>query len=736
MKTTANSTSRALQLLQEIGTAANEAATRELALQACVSTLCDYLDWPVGRAYIASENSESEFDPSDVWHIDASQDLNTFRERTADTRVTTGVSFAGRAAARAEPVWVAQIQPEPGCPRTEHARRSGLRSGLAIPILVKRDVSGLLEFFSNRESTLSDETLSVMAQVGILVGRALERHRSAKSLERAQRQLERQISTGHEELRALNEVLSAQIFERKRVEDARRERDLMLGSAIRAARLGFSVWDDVRLRYISVSREYARIYGYEAGEFIERFNESETAFEAVHEEDRESYRRFYERYVLSKQEAEFEFRGITASGETRYLREILRPAFNSAGQLTHSFSTLHDLTDLKQAEIRLRQAQKMEAIGQLTGGIAHDFNNMLGVILGNLELIGQIVPKDEILDEQIRAAKAAAESGASMTQRLLAISRNQSLRPEELAVEKLIRGMLEFLRRSLGEAVDVQLVSDDELWTVTADRAQLESAILNLAINAGDAMPDGGRLSIATTNRDLTDEYEASRIGVIPDQYVLIAIRDFGEGIPSELIGSIFEPFFTTKVDEEGSGLGLSVVFGFVRQSGGYIFIESEVGEGTTVKIFLPRSLGSTLFATTRIDSDRSGKARGETILVVEDDPDLRALTVKMLDSLGYRVESASTAQSALEILEARPEIDLLFTDVVLPHGMSGAELGREALGRSANLRVLFMSGCAPDAALPTDPMGKPATLLQKPFRRVEMADAIRRMLNDRRQPE
>jgi PAS domain S-box-containing protein len=736
MKTTANSKSRALQLLRETAVAANEAATRELALQACVDAICAYLGWPVGRAYVASEDSDGEFDPIDVWHVDASPELTTFRERTADTRVTPGVSFAGEAAAQAEPVWVAEIQPEPTCPRAECARRSGLRSGLAIPILVRRDVRGVLEFFSNRESAFDDEALKLMAQVGTLIGRALERHRSAALLESAKRQFDQRVTKDQEVLRTLNEELSAQIFERKRVEDARRERDLMLGSAIRITRLGFAVWDDAEMRYLSVSREYARIYGYEAGEFIERFNPSETAFEMVHEKDRETYRRHYERYVGSKQESEFEFRGVTRSGETRYLREILRPALDTSGRLTHSFATLHDLTDLKQTENRLRQTQKMEAVGQLTGGIAHDFNNLLGVILGNLELISQTVPKDEELDELIASARAAAESGASMTRRLLAVSRNQTLRPERLAIDELIRNMLEPLRRTLGGSVEVQLVGDDEPWKVTADRAQLESAILNLAINARDAMPDGGKLSIAATNRDLTDEYEAGRIGVIPDQYVLITIQDTGAGVPAELIESIFEPFFTTRIDGDGGGLGLSMVFGFVRQSGGYIFVESEVGEGTTAKIFLPRSFGSAPFASSQTGIHKWGEARGEAILVVEDDPDLRALTVKMLDSLGYRVEAASTARSALEILESRPEIDLLFTDVVLPQGMSGAELGHEALRRNAKLRVLFMSGYAPDAVLPTDPVGNRAPLLKKPFRRVDMANAIRKALDGRRRHE
>jgi len=390
------------------------------------------------------------------------------------------------------------------------------------------------------------------------------------------------------------------------------------------------------------------------------------------------------------------------------------------------------------AEALLRQAQKMEAVGQLTGGIAHDFNNLLTVILGGLDAIGRQVqmmaPSPPVA--RITRARELALQGArravSLTNRLLAFSRQQPLDPKPIDANKLVAGMTEFLQRTLGESVALETVLSPGLWRTSADVNELENTLLNLSLNARDAVQGNGKVTIETANCYLDESYVLSLPEpVAPGQYVMIAVADDGIGMDQATVEHAFEPFFTTKDVGKGTGLGLSQVYGFVRQSAGNVKIYSEPGEGTTVKIYLPRFAGSEVIVEDGEVASNSGALMGvESILVVEDDEPLRAYTVEVLRDLGYRVLDARNAAMALDILAREQGIDLLFTDVVIPGGMNGRQLAEEALRRKAGLKVLFTTGYTRNAIVHHGRLDPGVNLLGKPYSPTDLANKIRSVLD------
>ena len=382
------------------------------------------------------------------------------------------------------------------------------------------------------------------------------------------------------------------------------------------------------------------------------------------------------------------------------------------------------------AEETLRQSQKMEAIGQLTGGIAHDFNNLLTVIIGNLDIALRKCA-DAALERPLRNALMGGQRAAQLTQKLLAFSRRQPLSPRPVDANRLIAGMSDLLRRSLGEKIDIETVSGAGLWRIEVDAAELEAAILNLAINARDAMPDGGKLTIETTNAHLDEDYARTLDGVKAGQYVLISVTDSGEGMTPDVIEHAFEPFFTTKKEGQGTGLGLSQVYGFVRQSGGHLKIYSERGHGSTVKIYLPRRERSDVENEAPTQPRANGGA-GEAILVVEDDEGVRSYTGEILDELGYRVLVAPDARDALRFIE-QPErhIDLLLTDMIMP-GLNGRQLADAARAIRPGLPVLFMTGYSRNAIVHQGRLDSGLFLIQKPFGRDALAAKVREVLDAR----
>jgi PAS domain S-box-containing protein len=396
------------------------------------------------------------------------------------------------------------------------------------------------------------------------------------------------------------------------------------------------------------------------------------------------------------------------------------------GQVFSAF--LRDLTEKKQAEAHLRQAQKMEAVGQLTGGIAHDFNNLLTVIIGNLELAGTQDADDPFLASCTKQALAAAERGASLTHRLLAFSRQQALQPMRTDLKEMIGGMISLLRRTLGEDIEIEVRLAEGLWPELADKSQAESALLNLAINARDAMPDGGKLTIEASNVTLDAEYAERNAEVEPGDYVMLAVTDTGTGMPPEVVERAFDPFFTTKEIGKGTGLGLSMIYGFAKQSGGHLKIYSELGHGTTVRLYLPRAtpVQAKPSAPPVAEKDTCGN---ETILVVEDEEAVRKLVVRNLQSMGYRVIEAADAVQAAELLRGDEPIDLLFTDVVLPGGMTGRQLADEARALRPDMQVLFTSGYTQNSIVHQGKLDTGVHLLSKPYRRNDLSRKIREVL-------
>ncbi|MGC2051774.1 MAG: ATP-binding protein, partial [Methylovirgula sp.] len=391
---------------------------------------------------------------------------------------------------------------------------------------------------------------------------------------------------------------------------------------------------------------------------------------------------------------------------------------------------LREVGRRERAESQLRQAQKMEAIGQLTGGIAHDFNNMLGVMSGSLDMMRRAVKKGDFAIERfIDAAAKATERAATLTHRLLAFGRQQPLAPEPIDANKMIASMSDLLRSTLGEHIRIETISAGGLWATYADAHQLENAILNIAINARDAMQDGGDLTIETGNAYLDEAYCQQNADVEPGQFVMVAITDTGQGIPPEIVSKVFDPFFTTKPIGKGTGLGLSQVYGFVKQSHGHIKIYSEAGNGTAVKIYLPRLIGETKQVKhAALPQVRSG-TRDEVILVVEDDPLMRQMSADALRDLGYTVLDSGSATEALAIIDASPEIRLLFTDVVMPD-VNGKKLADEALRRRPDLKVLFTTGYTRNAVVHGGVLDPGVNFLSKPFGLEQLASKVRTILD------
>jgi len=385
------------------------------------------------------------------------------------------------------------------------------------------------------------------------------------------------------------------------------------------------------------------------------------------------------------------------------------------------------------AEEALRQSQKLDAIGHLTGGVAHDFNNLLTIIIGNLEAAQRQLESwtdgaQIKLSRRLENAMHGAQRAATLTKRLLAFSRQQPLSPALLDVNRVLNGLSDFLRRALGEDVSLEIVGGGGVWPVEADAAELDAAILNLAVNARSAMPEGGKLTIEASNSYLDDSYCRQNANVQPGQYVQIAVTDTGSGMPKDVIERAFEPFFTTKESGQGTGLGLSQVYGFVKQSGGHVKIYSEAGEGTTIKIYLPRFFGRASAAEEKAAAPRRGRS-GESVLVVEDDSDVRDYVVETLASLGYKVFEAGEAESALRLLDENPSVHLLLTDVVMP-GMNGRKLAEEARLRRPDLKILYMTGYSRNAIMHQGRLDIGVDLLQKPISSEQLASAVRRMLD------
>ncbi|HEV2673768.1 MAG TPA: ATP-binding protein [Aliidongia sp.] len=430
--------------------------------------------------------------------------------------------------------------------------------------------------------------------------------------------------------------------------------------------------------------------------------------------------------------------GVLGVGQAALTRANVELGQHAAELAAVNAQLEHQIAERERIEETLRQAQKMEAVGQLTGGIAHDFNNLLQIILGNLDILKRLAPAgDPAFGQKLDAAVRAGERAAVLTAQLLAFARRQPLDSRPVEMNKLVAGMSDLLRRTLGEGIVIETALSGGLWWVSADANQLENALLNLAVNARDAMERGGRLTIRTRNVQLDELDEDDPAASPSGPYVLVAVGDTGSGMSGDVIKKAFEPFFTTKEFGRGTGLGLSQVYGFVKQSGGHIRIVSAVGSGTTIEIYLPRIPDPDLRpVAAHAPQEMPQGSDQELILLVEDDENVREIGLEMLRGLGYRVIEAEDGRAALRLLEGEPRVRLLFTDIGLPGDMTGWQLAEEARRRRPELPVLLTTGYAPDLVAHQGRLDRGVDLIGKPFTYAALAHKVRHILEGRPVPK
>jgi len=585
----------------------------------------------------------------------------------------------GRAMATGETVIVEDISVSPLWDGFHDlAEKSGLRSCWSIPIHAGEGPAvGSFGVYSPEPCQPSAEELEFVLASARLVGIAMERHRFREEL--------------RDKASLLNETREAII--------------------VRSM--------DHRIQYWNKGAE--RIYGWSAKEAVG--NPADELFYV----DPEAYHAAFDALAASGAwDGEFQHRRKDGSAFMASCHWTL--VLDNLGKPKAMLGINSDITKRLDLEAKLHRAQRLEAVGQLTGGVAHDFNNLLTVILGNSDMLSEKLAGQPALQRAADMISTAAQSGAELTARLLAFARRQALQPKAVDANKVLAGMDSLLRRTLGEDLHLETIRAAGLWMAMVDPAQLESAVLNLCINARDAMPEGGSLTLETANAAIDQAYADLHAEVTPGQYVLVTVSDTGTGISSEHLAKVFDPFFTTKAPGKGTGLGLSMVYGFVKQSKGHISLYSEVGHGTTVRLYLPRAEHGEEGAVVAPISDAAYRGT-ETILLVEDSDSVRDTAEQQLHSLGYRVVSAASGETALAALLDHPDIVLLFTDVVMPGGMSGRELAEAARAIRPDLKVLFTSGYTENSIVHHGRLDPGVHLLHKPYRKTDLARKLRAVI-------
>ena len=603
-----------------------------------------------------------------------------------------------------------------------------VRSYLAVPVTSRSGaVLGGLFFGHAHPSIFTERSERIIAGVAAQAAVAID---NARLYETTRRELAARRKA-EQELQGLNDSLEERVTERtrqlaanmKQMEETERRFRLLVEAVTDYAIFMLDPAGNI----VNWNAGAARIKGYARDEIVGRHLSS-----FYTEVDRQSGVPA-QALATAARVGRYEAEGwrVRKDGSRFWASVVINAIHDPAGGLLGFAKITRDLTERRANEERLRQAQKMEAIGQLTGGAAHDFNNLLTVVTGNIEALQRRLPDgtEHGIHRHAAAALHGAERAALLVHRLLAFSRRQPLEPRTVSVNALIAALSEMLRRTLGETILIETVLAGGVWPTFADLNQLESAMLNLAINARDAMPDGGKLTLEAANVHLDDAYAAAA-EISPGQYVGIFVSDTGVGMTPEVAARAFDPFFTTKETGQGTGLGLSQVYGFIKQSGGHVRIYSELGAGTTVKLYLPRHVSAERAADVQVSAPQAPAAKGETILVVEDDPDVRSYAVDMLRELGYRVVQAPDGATGLRLLDAHREIALLFTDVGLPGGMNGRQLADEARRRRPGLKVLLTSGYAQNAIVHHGQLDPGVELLAKPYTYAALAARIRRFLD------
>jgi PAS domain S-box-containing protein len=581
------------------------------------------------------------------------------------------------------------------------AEAVGSRIDIIVPPSRRAEVNDILDRVGRGEAVEHHETVRVHEDgTEVHVALSVSPIRSASGDIAGASKIARDIS----ETTRTRKALDQEIEERRRIFET--SQDLILVT-------------DTKGNFIQVSPSSMTILGYRPEQMI-----GHSAVEFIYPDDLDSTRQEMRAARHGRQMRNFETRYVNKDGEPVTLTWM----GTWSEPVRRHFFIGRDLTEKHEAEARLRQAHKMDAVGQLTGGIAHDFNNVLTVITGTIGILGDAVADRPELVSIAKLIDDAAERGAQLTKHLLAFARKQPLQPREIDVNALIVEAAKLLHPTLGEQIEISPLLAEDAWTALVDPSQLTTAILNLALNARDAMPGGGKLVLETRNVYLDEGYASMHNEVAPGNYVMIAVSDTGSGIPAANLERVFDPFFTTKEVGKGTGLGLSMVFGFVKQSGGHIKIYSEEGHGTTIRIYLPRSSGLDQTATEVLTAPAIQRGH-EVVLIVEDDPLVRKYVITQIQSLGYSTLDAGNPTEALEIIDNEPAIDLLFTDVIMPGPMNGRHLVDEALRRRPALKTLFTSGYTENAIVHHGRLDSGVLLLAKPYRKSDLARMLRQAL-------
>ena len=529
---------------------------------------------------------------------------------------------------------------------------------------------------------------------------------------------------------ASQHALALEITEREKTEKALRISEERFQLIITGSDEGVWDWDIIADKDWWSPRFYS-LLGYRNEEITAS---SQQFAQMIHPDERDAVQQVAVKHIEERTAYVLEYRMLTKSGEYRWFHGRGQAIWDHDGRPVRMLGTLRDINERKQAEQRhqkleqqLFQSQKIEAVGQLTGGIAHDFNNLLAVIIGNLELLTSKLVVDAKQHSYIQNALHSAQRGASLTQRLLTFSRKQMLKSEIVDLGEQVRHMEEMLQRTLGEIIEIDILCAEDLWQCRTDKSQLESVLLNLAINARDAMPGGGRITLETSNARLDDSYTEQVPELISGDYVMLAVSDRGEGMSAEILQHVFEPYYTTKDVGKGSGLGLSMAYGFAKQSNGHLIIYSEVGQGTTVKLYLPRYMGK--HEVQQVLPVEQVINATETILVVEDEPDLLEVYVLNLEMLGYTVLSADQGKTAIQLFNDNKGIKLLLTDVMLPGGINGPDIVKALQKKDPDVRFLYMSGYTENAIIHDGYLDDDIEFLRKPFTITELSKKLREIL-------